>query len=78
MQRLIGPDPGRGKAAKDAKGMIFNFGFLIFPAFPGRGYAKIPHAKAAKGAKVGRGIQGGGMSGYRVLFFKIQKYFSKL
>ena len=66
MQRLIGPDAGWGR---DAKGVIFKFVFLIFPAFPGRGYAKIPHAMAAEGAKVGRGIQGGGMSGYRMLFF---------
>ena len=35
---------GRGgisEAVKDAKGVIFNFGFLIFPAFSGRALAWI-------------------------------------
>ena len=44
------------KSAKDAEGVIFNFGFLIFPAFAGRAHARIPHAKSAKGAKGVKGM----------------------
>ena len=48
------------------KGVIFNFGFLIFPAFAGHAFAWIPHAKAATEYMGGsKGYRGTGVKGGR-------------